>query len=150
MRDTLQWIPVGGLLATMAIAVVMLAQLHGQKAAAGDYSKATIAEGRDAQGQVVLRGSFAAVDDGDDDDVERKARLEPTGIDADAAGEAEVEVSTTNPVEQEVEFSVRNVQASAAFVFVIDGREVARGTSDGRGRAEIDLEVATAPVTPAR
>ena len=90
MRDKLQWLPIGGLLATMPIAVVMLAQLHAQKAAAGDYSKAAVAEVRDAQGQVVLRGSFAAVDDGDDDDVERKARLEPTGIDADAAGEAEV------------------------------------------------------------
>ena len=148
MRDTRQWIPVSGLLATMAFAVVMLAELHAQKAPAGDYSKAAVAEVRDAQGQVILRGSFAVVDDGDDDDVERKAGLEPTSIDADAAGEAEVEVSTSNPAEQEIEFSIRNVQASVVFVFLIDGREVARVTSDRRGRADVDLEVPTAAVTP--
>jgi hypothetical protein len=144
MRHSLQWIPIGGLLVTMAIAVAMLAQLHAQKAAAGDYSKAAVAEVHDAQGQVILRGSFVGVDDGDDDDVERKARLEAAGTDADAAGEAEIEVSTTNAAEQEIEFSIRNVQGSAAFVLIIDGREVARATSDGRGRVDVDLEVETA------
>ena len=91
-----QIFPVTGLLATFAIAVYMLVQLQAQDIApAGDYSNAAVAEVRDAQGQVVLRGQFVAVDE-DDDDIERKATLEATGVDADAAGTAEVEASESH------------------------------------------------------
>jgi hypothetical protein len=150
MRNKYHWIPVGGLLVTIAIVAVIVADLYAQKAPAGDYSKAVVAEVRDGQGQVILRGQFVLVDDSDDEDTERKAKLEPTGIDADAAGEAEVEVSKGTPAEQEIEFSIRNVQASAVYIFVIDGREIAKVTADRRGRAEVDLEVATSTAAPAR
>ena len=90
-------------------------QLDGQQTTAqpADYTNAVFAEVRDAQGLIVLRGQFALADE-EDDDIERKATLEPTGVDADAAGEAEVEFAA-----QEVEFAARNLQAGATFTFVI-------------------------------
>jgi hypothetical protein len=142
MKAKRHWIPLVGSIAAVAIAAVIVTDLYAQKAPAGDYSKAATAEVRDAQGQVILRGQFALVDAGDEEDVERKAGLEPTGIDPDAAGEAEVEVSKEHAAEQEIELAIRNVQASAAFTFVIDGKEIATITADRRGRADVDLEVA--------
>ena len=108
----------------------------------GDFSNATRAEVRDAQGQIVLSGDFQQSDE-EDDDVERKAVLAPAGGDADAAGDAEVEFSTDSPAEQEVEFAVRNVTPGAALTFVIDGVNVASATADSRGRAEVELVVRT-------
>jgi hypothetical protein len=110
---------------------------------------AATAEVRDAQGQVVLRGPFVLADE-EDDDIERKTALEPTGVDADAAGEAEVEFSKEAPAEQDVEFSVRNLQAGAVFTFVIDGVDLATATADRRGRAEVELDVRTAGATASR
>ena len=141
MRDTRQRIPVGGMLATVAIAAYLVAQLNGQGTAPqADFTNATIAEVRDAQGQLVLRGQFLLADE-QDDDVERKAALEPTGVDADAAGEAEIEFSKAAPATQEVEFSVRNLQPGVVFTFVIDGIDVASATSDRQGRAEVEFDV---------
>ena len=88
----------------------------------------------------MLRGQFAPVEE-EDDDVERKAELKPAGSDTDAAGEAEVEFAKASPKTQEVEFSVRNLQAGAVYTFVIDGTEVATATADKDGRAEVELEV---------
>jgi hypothetical protein len=141
MRDTRQMIPAGGILATVAIAAYMVTQLNGQGTAPqADFTNATIAEVRDAQGQLVLRGQFLLADE-QDDDVERKAALEPTGVDADAAGEAEIEFSKAAPATQEVEFSVRNLQPGVVFTFVIDGIDVATATSDRQGRAEVEFDV---------
>ncbi len=141
MKDKRQTIAVVGLVATMAAAVYMVVQLSGQeRATAGDFTNAATAEVRDAQGQVLLRGQFALADE-DDDDIEKKATLLPTGIDPDAAGEAEVEFARAAPAEQEIEFSVRNLQGDAAVTFVIDGVEVATATANRRGRAEIEVEV---------
>jgi hypothetical protein len=98
---------------------------------------------------VVLRGPFVLADE-EDDDIERKTALEPTGVDADAAGEAEVEFSKEAPAEQDVEFSVRNLQAGAVFTFVIDGVDLATATADRRGRAEVELDVRTAGATASR
>ncbi len=90
MNDKRQMIPAVGLLATFVAAVYMVVQLSGQTTApTGDFTNAAVAEVRDAQGQAVLSGQFQGSDE-DDDDVERKAVLAPTGVDADAAGEAEV------------------------------------------------------------
>ena len=140
MSNKRQLIPAAGLLGTIAIAVYMVIQLNAQTSTpAHDYRNATMAEVRDAQGQVVLRGQFVQSDE-QDDDIERKATLEPTGVDGDAAGEAEVEFSTGTPAEQELEFSIRNVQPGAVFVFAIDGHEVTTATADRRGRVELELE----------
>lgn len=137
-----QWIPITGLLATMAVAVYMVVQLSAQGTAvqAGDYRNASVAEVHDAQGQVVLRGPFELVEE-DDDDTERKAALEAAGPDADASGEAEVEYSKANPAEQEVEFSIRNLEPAASYSLVIDGAAVGTVQTDQKGRAEFDLDV---------
>jgi hypothetical protein len=141
MKNKRQVIPALGLLATIAAALYMVAQLNGQPSTpTGNFTNAAVAEVRDAQGQLVLRGQFH-VSEEDDDDVERKAVLAPTGVDADAAGEAEVEFDTSVPSEQEVEFSVRNLAPGAVFRFVIDGIDVATATADARGRAEVEVEV---------
>ena len=92
------------------------------------------------QGLVVLRGQFAVAEE-EDDDIERKATLEQTGVDADAAGQAEVEFPKTAPTVQEVEFAARNLQPGATFTFVIDGQDVATATADRRGSVEVELEV---------
>jgi hypothetical protein len=128
----------------------MVAQLNGQTAPqAADLTQAAITEVRDAQGVVVLSGSFQAVEE-DDDDVERKAVLAPTGVDADAAGEAEVEFARNAPAEQEVEFSVRNLAPGVALTFVIDGTTIATATTDSRGRAEVEIEVRLPGTTASR
>ena len=137
-----QWIPITGLLATMAVAVYMVVQLsaQGTEVQAGDYRNASVAEVHDAQGQVVLRGPFELVEE-DDDDTERKAPLEAAGPDADASGEAEVEYSKTNPSQQEVEFSIRNLEPAASYSLVIDGAALGMVQTDQKGRAEFDLDV---------
>ena len=141
MPNKVQVIPVIGLLCTVAVVGYMVVQLNGQATApTGDYTNASVAEVRDAQGQVMLRGQFTVVEE-EDDDIERKAVLEQTGIDADAAGEAEVEFAKAAPTVQEVEFSARNLQPGATFTFVIDGHDVATATADRRGNAEVELEV---------
>ena len=139
MNHSRQLIPLGGLLATIAVAAYMVVQLNGQSAAV-DLSNATIAEVHDAQGQTVLRGQFV-VDPEDDDDIERKAILESTGIDDDAVGTAEVEIERNGAALQEVEFSVRNLQPGVVLTFVVDGQTIGQATVNRRGRAEIDVDV---------
>jgi hypothetical protein len=144
MKDKRQVIPAAGLVATFIAAVYMVVQLSGQTASpTGDFTNASVAEVRDAQGQVILSGQFQPVaeEEEDDDDIERRAALATTGVDADAAGEAEIEFSKAAPVQQEVEFSVRNVAAGAVLTFVIDGTDVATATADRRGRAEVEVDV---------
>jgi len=121
MDETRQIIPFGGLIATIMAAGYMVVQLHGQVAApTGDYTNAATVQVRDGQGQIVLEGQFTpAVEE--DGDVERRATLAATGVDADATGEAEVEFAKAAPSDQEVEFSVTNLAAGATFTFVIDG-----------------------------
>jgi hypothetical protein len=141
MKDKRQLIPVAGLVCTMVAAGYLVAGLHGQATTpTGDFRNAAAAEIRDAQGVVVLQGTFKLVEE-DDDDVERKATLQPTPADADAAGDAEVEYAKQSTAVQEVEFSARNLQGGASYEFVIDGVEVANATADNRGRVEVELEV---------
>ncbi len=139
--DKRQMFPAAGLFATMAAAMYMVAQLNGQTGPPpADLTNAALAEVRNAQGLVILSGPFQLVDE-EDDDVERKATLAPTGVDADASGEAEVEFSTSAPAEQDVEFSVRNIPAGTVLTFVIDGTDLATATADRRGRADLELNV---------
>ncbi len=145
MSNKRQIIPIAGLLATIAIAIYFVVQLNAQGTGpSGNLTNAAVAEVRNAQGQVVLQGQFAQADE-DDDDVERKAVLKPTGIDADAAGEAEVEFARTSPAVQEVEFSISGVEIGSTFTFVIDGQEIGTATADRRGRAELEVDVRMQP-----
>jgi hypothetical protein len=123
--------------AYMAVQLVAQAPWHEPF----DYSNAAGAEVRDAQGQVVLRGQFSTTD-ADPNDTERKAMLSPTGIDADALGEAEIEVSgSATRRRQEIEFEVRNLQPGSVFTLAIDGRDFATVTTNSRGRAEHERDV---------
>jgi hypothetical protein len=141
MADKHQVIPAAGLLAAVAAAMYMVVRLDGQATPpTGNFTNAALAEVKDAQGLAVLRGQFIVADE-NDDDIERKAILEQTGVDTDAAGEAEVEFAKTSPANQEIEFSVRNLQPGAVFVFAIDGIDIATATADRGGQAEVELEV---------
>ena len=149
MSNKRQIIPIAGLLATIAIAIYFVVQLNAQGTGpSGNLTNAAVAEVRNAQGQVVLQGQFAQADE-DDDDVERKAVLKPTGIDADAAGEAEVEFARTSPAVQEVEFSISGVEIGSTLTFVIDGQEIGTATADRRGRAELEVDVRMQPAPEA-
>jgi hypothetical protein len=141
MRITRQWIPITGLLATIAAASYGVVHLHGQaQTLTADFTKATTVQVKNAQGQVVLQGDFQPPVD-EDDGLERRATLAPTGVDADATGEAEIEFAKTGATRQEVEVGLRNVEPEARFSFVIDGVDVASVMSDRRGRAGVELDV---------
>ena len=146
MSDKRQWISIGGLVATLAIVAYTVVQLYGQDklVPTGDFTNAAVAEVRDAQGQVLLRGHFQPVEEADDD-IERKAALEPVGADRDATGEAEVEFSKATPIEQEVEFEVKQLDPGARVTFVIDGKEVATVTVDDDGTAEFEADIEMNP-----
>jgi hypothetical protein len=141
MNQTRQLFPLGGLVMTIAAAACFVVQMNAQSPApTGDFTNAATAQVRNAAGQIVLEGPFMAGDQ-DDEDVERQATLVSTGIDADAAGEAEVEFAKAAPAAQEVEFSARNLDPGAAFTFVIDGVDVATATANQRGRVSVELDV---------
>jgi hypothetical protein len=144
------------MLAGLACLVLLLAgsaarPLQAQiRRVTGDFTHASIAEVRDAQGQIVLRGEFVTgrevedhdedADDEDDDanEIERSAALLATGSDADATGEAEVEFDGSR---QEIEFSVERVEPGATFTFLIDGVEIGTKRANRRGRVELELKV---------
>ena len=105
-----------------------------------NFTNAAVAEVRDGQGTVVLRGEFVLAAE-EDDDVERKAMLKATGPDADASGDAEVEFPKTAVVVQEVEFSTKNLTPGATYAFVIDGKTVATEKTSKDGSASVDLKV---------
>ena len=137
------------LIAFAMLIVVVPLGAQAPPSAAADFTNAVLAEVRNAQGQVVLTGKFV-VNEEDDDDIERKAPLAATTVDADATGEAEVEFSGSgNERRQEVEFSAKNLQPGGVYTFVIDGKVVATVTADSRGRAaherDVPLPAATGP-----
>jgi hypothetical protein len=142
MSSKRQIIPIAGLLGTVGLACYMVIQLGAQATpnVTGDFRNAGMAEMRDAQGRTVLQGQFAVVPE-DDDDIERKATLKPTGVDADAKGEAEVEYAKTGDINQEVEFTATGLDPGAKFTCVIDGQTLATVTADKGGKAEVELEV---------
>lgn len=144
MRNQGQALPFAGLSATILAAVYMVVQLHGQGSGIADsvdLRNATTAELRDAQGQVVLTGSFMAEDEDDAEDVERKAALQSSGTGTQASGVAEVEFAREKPVEQELEFDGRNLQAGARYTLVVDGHEVLAGVAGRNGRLELERNV---------
>ena len=134
---------IAGLIAVILVATAAVVQLRGEPAArmSGDFRNAVVAEVHDAQGQVLLRGSFAPIDADDAGEVERLAALTGASPDVTATGEAEVEYQADQPAEQELELTVRGFTAGMDLAFVIDGQTVATAKADARGGAEIELEV---------
>jgi hypothetical protein len=105
-----------------------------------DLAAAKVVEVKDAGGQVVLSGSFTKSSDVGGE-LEHTAILNSTGVDADAKGVAETEVSKKNDgfIEQELEVKVEGLAAQAVFTLFIDGQEVASFTTDARGEAELEM-----------
>lgn len=136
-----------GLLAVIVVATASVVQLRGEAAAqiSGDFRNAVTAEVHDAQGQVLMRGSFAAVDTNDKGEIERHATLTPVSPDLKATGEAEVEYQVDKPTEQEVELTVSGLAAGTDIAFVIDGNTVATSKANRRGKVDIELAVNSAP-----
>jgi hypothetical protein len=129
-----------GLAAVVAVGSAIYAS-DQQPPITGDFRNANAAEIRDAQGQVLLRGTFAPVDSDEDDEVERLAKLAPATPGSSATGEAEVEHRKSEPNEQEVEFQVSGVPARSAVTLVLDGKPVITVTADDKGKAEAEINV---------
>ena len=146
MKAPVSKIAMGGLVATAGIAVAMVVHLSGQPASSvsGDFRNVSTAEVRDAQGQVLLRGTFAPVA-GDENEVERKAALAPITTGSQATGDAEVEYQKDEPNMQEIEFQVTGVPARAIVTLVLDGRDVISATANDEGKAEAEVNVAVTP-----
>lgn len=143
MIDRMQAMSMAGLFAVAAFAVFSVAQLDGRPGAqgAGDYRGAVVAEVHDAQGVVLLRGSFAPAEADDDGEVELRAALAPAAAGVTASGEAEIEYQKDQPHVQEVELNLTGLAAGTAVTLVIDGSRVTATTADGNGRVEIEIEV---------
>ena len=107
----------------------------------GDLAVAKLVEIKDAAGQSVLSGSFV-IENKQDGDVEGKALLTGTGINAEAKGEAEFEVSTNRNggMEKELEISVRKLVPGTSFSVFVDGQQVATFSTDQRGAAELEMK----------
>jgi hypothetical protein len=127
---------------TIGTAIFLVARPDGQSAEGPpvDLTKAVSAEVRNVAGTVVLRGSFVAVNE-EDEDFERKAALEVVDGPKAATGEAEIEYAKVKPTTQEVEFKASNLQAGATYSFVVDGHVVARANADGKGTVEVEIDV---------
>jgi hypothetical protein len=132
----------------MATTIIAIAadQLYGMRAmqVTGDFRNAVLAEVRDAQGQVLLHGSFAPVDADDQGEVERLATLTPVTAGGNASGEAEVEYQSDNPTLQEVELTATGLAAGVTVSLVIDGTAVTTAKADNKGKVEVELEVRSA------
>lgn len=136
---------VAGMVVATVVAVTAV-QLSGQKASAvtGDFRNAATAEVHNEHGQVLLRGSFAVVDNDDKGEVERHAQLAPMVAGSSAKGVAEVEYQVEDPSKQELELTATGVTAGSQVVFVIDGTKVATATADKNGKVDIEFEARSA------
>lgn len=107
----------------------------------GDLAGAKLVEITDAAGQIVLSGCFAP-ENKQDGDVEGKALLTGTGINATARGEAEFEVSTnkTGGTERELEVSVSKLAPATTYSMFINGQQVATFSTNQRGAAELEMK----------
>ena len=147
MNKKVQTLALTGLGLIMVAAMVMIVQLRAQQTVTGDFREAKVAEIHDAQGNVLLKGTFAPADGDDDQEVERVAKLAPVSAGSAGSGEAEVEYRKDAPNVQEIEFLVEGVKPRTALTLVLDGKPVLRATADEKGKAEAEANVS---VTSAR
>lgn len=101
-------------------------------------------EVKDAAEQILLSGDFGAPA-ARGNEFEREAVLATTGVDADATGAAEIEISTKTDgvIEKEFELTVERLAAGATYKLLVDQQEVASFTTDHRGNAELELSNVT-------
>ena len=138
INEARQIFVVSFLFLTIGFSAYMVAQLHAQDLPSADFRNASIAEVKNAQHEVVLRGQFEVVE-ADEGETERQAILgDTTG--ARKVGEAEVEFPTAG-YPQEIDFAIENVEPGATFTFVIDGQDVGTARADRSGKAEFEREI---------
>ena len=132
---------VAGLFAIAVLATVAVVQSSGEQAAAitGDFRNAATAEVHDAQGNVIARGTFAAVESEDAGEVERVAALTAATSGGKVTGEVEVEYATDKATEQEVELSMTGATAGMEVILIVDGQRVLTAKAGNNGR--VDAEV---------
>ncbi|HEY0099533.1 MAG TPA: hypothetical protein VGB76_11340 [Pyrinomonadaceae bacterium] len=99
-----------------------------------------LVEIRDVDGRVVLSGNFTLTTKRDGE-IEGAAPLTASGVDPDAEGVAEIEISNekNNVVEKELEIEVRNLAANSSYNLFIDGEQAATFKTNPRGVAELEL-----------
>lgn len=138
-------IPIIGLLIVIGYATIRIASGNDDikqplPATLNNLAELRSIEIRDADGQVVLTGSFSDTTDVGGEK-ERFAQLSPTSVDADAKGAAEIEIKTRAgaTAEQELEINVERLAAGATFKVFIDGQEITSFTTDARGEAELEM-----------
>lgn len=111
----------------------------------GDLAAARSVEIKDAAGQIVLSGNFAAESERNGE-IEGKAPLTGAATNPAAHGEAEFEVSTKSGggKAKELEFSLRGLAPATAYGIFLDGQQVATFSTDRRGAAQLELKDAEA------
>jgi hypothetical protein len=109
----------------------------------GGLEAAKLVEIKDAAGQVILSGSFVAVNR-PDDALEGKAKLAGAGDSAVAAqGEAEFEVSTNKRgVKQELEIEISRLAPRTSYSLHLDGKQVTTFSTDQRGAVDLEMTAA--------
>lgn len=144
---TKMFIPVLGMVMVLGYAAIKVAS--GQAAdeiekslpaSITNLAEASTIEIKDAGGQTVLSGNFAA-SSSKPDEIERKASLTGTGAYANATGKAEIEISKTEngATEHEVEIEVSRLTAGTTFQIFVGGQEIGTFTTDSKGGAEIEF-----------
>lgn len=111
----------------------------------GNLASAKLVEIKDGAGQIVLSGNFIA-ENKQHNEVEGKALLTGTSINAGAKGEAEFEVSINRSggTEKELELSVGKLAPDTSFSMFVDGQQVATFTTNQRGAAKLEMKDAPA------
>jgi hypothetical protein len=107
----------------------------------GDLAAVKLVEIKDAAGQIVLGGSFT-VENKQNGEVEGKAVLAGTGVNAAAKGEAEFEVSPkrSGATEKELEVSVRKLAPGTTFALFVDGRRLTTFSTNHLGAAKLEMK----------
>ncbi len=143
---TKRYIPIIAMLFIFAFATMAVVKSDAEDrkqplpAGLGNLSEARLVEVKDANGKAVLSGNFAAAKAGKRE-IERSALLAPTGLDADAQGLADLEISKhKTPVKQEIELTVKQLAPATTYRLIIDGHEVASFNTNSRGEAELEVE----------
>lgn len=99
-----------------------------------------LVEIRDGDGRIILGGNFT-MRTKKAGGIKGAASLTSPGVDADATGKAEIEISNkkNSVAEKELEVEVRKLAANTSYELFIDGQSAASFKTDLRGAAELEL-----------
>jgi hypothetical protein len=99
-----------------------------------------LVEIRDEGGRVILGGNFTLTTE-KNGEVEGTALLAASGVDPDAVGEAEIEISNKKNsfTEKELEAEVKNLAANTSYNLFIDGQQAASFKTNHRGAVELEM-----------